>query len=654
MPNVPFDGTFPGWRAAARALLAAGVPPERAVWQSAADAQAALALGGAGEVRAGRDPETDPLALDLDGEVTAAPAGAADMALGATLGNPPGVRVPRRFLALASLVACHQDPARWGALYRVLWRLTVGGEPQLLAVSVDEDVLRLTRMAKAVQREVHTMHAFVRFRAVGGAGPNGTVPNGAALDAADAPAGDVEYVAWFEPEHHVVERAAAFFARRFPNMRWAILTPRGCARWDGRALAFGPGVGREAAAGDDALEALWGTYYAHIFNPARVKLAAMRTAMPKKYWRNLPEARLIDGMVRGAPARVRRMVAVAGANEVGRTGGGEREGTEGGGTEGGRSGVARVGGGRIGGGAEPAVFGGGGVRVGTGGWPDVTGADDAWYPEDARTPDARLRHYAARFPLAVVDGTHRTLPTRRVTALWAERTPDGFLFDVRAHAAMTGHPVEPARLPRRVRDLLPPSLAARPLVLGDELPGRVRDAVWADVLDALAPLEAAGRLGAVLLRFPRGFLPSRANADQLRATRDRLGTRLAAVEFGDRDWFAPRLAGRTLGLLERLGFAHTVVVVPPGFERAGPAVAAVTHPALAVVRVQISPAAGRDLSGGSTATLEALVPTVTATAERTAETHVVLDTHDAPRRAAAFLAMLRARGATDAAPEARR
>jgi DNA polymerase len=270
MPNVPFDGTLTGWRAAARALLAAGVAPDDAVWASAADAQGALALGGAGEVQPTYVP---PFAR-----------------VGATA--PP--RVPRRFLGLAAAVACHRDPERWTALYRVLWRLTLGGEPRLLAVSVDADVLRLTRMAKAVRRDVHKMHAFVRFRAAPAWDDDGD----------DAR----EYVAWFEPEHDVLAQAAAFFVRRFPNMRWAILTPRGTARWDGASLAFGPGVPAGAAPRDDSLEALWGVYYAHIFNPARLKPAAMRAEMPKKYWRNLPEAAAIPALVQTAAQRVVGMI----------------------------------------------------------------------------------------------------------------------------------------------------------------------------------------------------------------------------------------------------------------------------------------------------------------------------------------------------------
>jgi len=610
VPNIPFDGTLSGWRAAARALLAAGVAPAAVAWESAADAQTALALGPDG------------------GEF-----GASGSRGGVPPAPPPTVRVPRRFLALAALVACHRDPGRWGALYHVLWRLTAGGEPHLLAVSVDPDVLRLTHMAKAVRREVHKMHAFVRFRAVapGAVGPAG----------GDADAG--EFVAWFEPEHDVVARAAPFFVRRFPNMRWAILTPRGTARWDGRALVLGPGVPAGQAPGDDSLEALWGVYYAHVFNPARLKLAAMRSEMPKRYWRHLPEARLIDGMVREAPARMRRMVEVAGGEQVGvrravgpRTGGADVMGRtwSDGDVTAAREGARTVEPGegaasapvRIGAGTQACE-----VRVGTVGWGDVAPEDGV--AADARPPEARLRDYAARFPLVEVDGTCRALPTPTVAALWGARTPAGFVVDVRAHAALTGHPVEPRRLPRRVRDLLPPSLAGVTRILAGELPARVREAIWADFLGALQPLADAGKLGAVHLRLPRWATPSRAVADALAAARDALGGQLAAVEFRHRDWFAPRVRARTLALLERLAFAHTVVDAPAGFVSAVPLVAEVTHPTLAVVRLHGRRSDTWEGAPGAKgeryryryapAELAELVPAVVAVAERATRVHVL-------------------------------
>ena len=205
---------------------------------------------------------------------------------------PATTHVPREFLQLASAVACHRDASRWDDLYRVLWRLT-HGEPRLLDVATDPDVHRLSVMERAVSRAAHKMKAFVRFRAVSGA----TAQE------------DTRYVAWFEPAQSVVERVAPFFARRFASMRWSILTPSRCVHWDRDALHFTDGLPRSAAPSDDVLEELWRTYYAHIFNPARLNLDAMRAEMPQRYWVDLPEARLVRELTREAPRRVAVMLA---------------------------------------------------------------------------------------------------------------------------------------------------------------------------------------------------------------------------------------------------------------------------------------------------------------------------------------------------------
>ncbi|HEX2201739.1 MAG TPA: TIGR03915 family putative DNA repair protein [Longimicrobium sp.] len=259
MRTVVFEPTFDGWRAAARRLLEEGAAPDSLAWRPAGSEGGLLdALGDPVEVAAARSRPSERF------------------------------RVPRRFLALAEAAACHGSGERWALLYRILWRMA-HGEPALMEVAVDPDVHRLLRMEKAVRREVHKMHAFVRFRAV-------------------EHEGGAHYVAWFEPEHPVVERAAPFFAERFASMRWSILTPGVCAHWDGEALAFTPGVPRSAAPTEDALEGLWRTYYASTFNPARLRTTAMRAEMPVRYWRNLPEAGLIAPLVSDAPARVRRMI----------------------------------------------------------------------------------------------------------------------------------------------------------------------------------------------------------------------------------------------------------------------------------------------------------------------------------------------------------
>ena len=173
-------------------------------------------------------------------------------------------------------------------LYRLLWRLA--SEPKLLEIASDPDVIRLGRMEKAVRRDCHKMRAFVRFVQVGG--------------------GEGErFVAWFEPEHFIVERNAPFFMRRFTGMRWTILTPKGSADWDGEKLLIGPAASRADAPAEDAQNDLWRTYFASIFNPARLKVKAMQAEMPKKkYWRNLPEAALIPDLIKGAEKSAREMI----------------------------------------------------------------------------------------------------------------------------------------------------------------------------------------------------------------------------------------------------------------------------------------------------------------------------------------------------------
>ena len=103
-------------------------------------------------------------------------------------------------------------------------------------------------MAKAVRRDEHKMHAFVRFREVGREQKS-------------------HFVAWFEPEHHIVELAAPFFARRFADMPWSILTPDVCAHWDGHAVSITPGVAKSEAPTQDRLEETWRRYYASHLQP---------------------------------------------------------------------------------------------------------------------------------------------------------------------------------------------------------------------------------------------------------------------------------------------------------------------------------------------------------------------------------------------------
>ncbi|MBC7603724.1 MAG: UdgX family uracil-DNA binding protein [Ramlibacter sp.] len=203
---------------------------------------------------------------------------------------PPTQRVPASFVALCETVALHSDPRRFDLLYKLLWRLA--HEPALRSDPLDVEMLRAQHMAKSVRHDIHKMRAFVRFREV----VDEFAPQG------------VTHVAWFEPSHHIIEANAPWFMRRFTNMHWAILTPERCVSWDGKALQFRPGAHREDAPPADAGEDLWLTYYRNIFNPARLKLAMMQKEMPRKYWRNLPEAQLISQLAMQAQERSGSMI----------------------------------------------------------------------------------------------------------------------------------------------------------------------------------------------------------------------------------------------------------------------------------------------------------------------------------------------------------
>ncbi|MBC7773336.1 MAG: UdgX family uracil-DNA binding protein [Pyrinomonadaceae bacterium] len=201
-----------------------------------------------------------------------------------------GVHVPREFPTLARYILCHRSAEKWPLLYRLLWRLSDDRNRGLLLNALDDDVFAARAMMKSVKRDVHKMKAFVRFCRV-----------------AEGPRGE-HYVAYHRPEHPIVTIAAPFFARRFGVLHWTILTPFGSASWLDGELTFGPAVSRDQAPQPDALEEFWKTYYANIFNPARVNPRAMSKEMPKKYWSTLPEAQIIEQLLADAPVRTGAMI----------------------------------------------------------------------------------------------------------------------------------------------------------------------------------------------------------------------------------------------------------------------------------------------------------------------------------------------------------
>ena len=295
-----------GFRRAARMLLAQRITPAQVMWH--------VALNGSVDVNGqvqdlfanGDDMPALPLVNTRSDTTAIAPA---SLPVGAGIDAgciapidiktsiakvAPSVSVPPDFLALCESVILHSDPNRFGLLYRLLWRMA--HEPGLRHDPLDADRLKAAHMAQAARRDMHKMKAFVRFRTV----QDDTFRT--------HPAGGPLHVAWFEPDHHIVEAVAPFFARRFTQMRWAVLTPERCMAWNGGSVVFSPGALKSDAPPADAGEALWLTYYQHIFNPARLKLKAMHKEMPRRYWHNLPEAQFITAMSASASQREAKMI----------------------------------------------------------------------------------------------------------------------------------------------------------------------------------------------------------------------------------------------------------------------------------------------------------------------------------------------------------
>jgi uncharacterized protein YecE (DUF72 family) len=225
------------------------------------------------------------------------------------------------------------------------------------------------------------------------------------------------------------------------------------------------------------------------------------------------------------------------------------------------------------------------LLVGVASWTDPSmTAPGVFYPDGVSSPERRLRYYAGRYPIVEVDSTYYAIPARRMAELWAARTPDGFTFDVKAHALMTGQPSEVNRLPKELRTALPADLARRTRIYATDLPDALRDEVWRLFLDALEPLRQSGRLGAILLQYPKWVGPSRENAAMIEDAKRRLEGCRSAVELRNRAWFDDRTRPRTLDLLRRNDLAYVAVDSPPGFDSSVPPIAAATSSRLAIVR----------------------------------------------------------------------
>ena len=257
MHSAHFDGSFAGWREVSRNLLQQGVPPHQVTW---------LGTGDSGGLF----------------DQTPTPS--------STHAATPAPRIPKQLLELLQSAARFRVEDRWSLLYRILWRVAQGDRAAMLPGDIDGS--QLHKRLKAVRREAHHLHAFLRFhpRPKNAEGP--------------------QLVAWHEPAHDILASASGHFAERLGRTTWLIATPDDGVYWDGQRLHYQQPCPSEwqrlAQTPEDNGEALWLAYYASTFNPARLNRSALETSLPVRFWKNLPEGPLIPQLMSQARAGAQR------------------------------------------------------------------------------------------------------------------------------------------------------------------------------------------------------------------------------------------------------------------------------------------------------------------------------------------------------------
>ena len=279
------------------------------------------------------------------------------------------------------------------------------------------------------------------------------------------------------------------------------------------------------------------------------------------------------------------------------------------------------------------------ILVGTASWTDKTLiACGRFYPPACKTAEQRLRFYARQFPLVEVDASYYAMPLPQTAQLWAERTPAGFVFNVKAFRLFTGHPALPTTFPRDLQQALPPDTGRT--VSYEQLPLELRDELWRRFLESLAPLRAAGKLGAVHFQFAPWLLRNRASMAHVEHCAEKMAGHLVAAEFRHGTWFHGEHLERTLEWERGLGLVHTVVDSPQGFANCVPCVWDVTNPELAIVRLHgrnketwnkkgLAASSARFDYWYGADELAAMVPEIRHLATRAGRVHVIFNTNNA-------------------------
>jgi uncharacterized protein YecE (DUF72 family) len=298
------------------------------------------------------------------------------------------------------------------------------------------------------------------------------------------------------------------------------------------------------------------------------------------------------------------------------------------------------------------------ILVGTASWTDKTLiASGRFYPNDARSAEARLRFYASQFPIVEVDSSYYAMPAPATAQLWAERTPEGFVMNVKAFRLFTGHQTSPTVLHRDLQQAL--GAAAGASFFYRDLGGELIDELWRRFREALLPLQAAGRLGLVHFQFPPWLVCEPAARAHVELCVQRMSGFDLGVEFRHRSWFAGEVRQReTLAFLRGLGVAHTVVDGPQGFFNSVPALWESTHPRYALLRLHGRNTKTWNAKGQSAASdrfnydycdaeLAELVPRLERLALTAMQTHVIFNNNmedQGQRNARSLIDLLAAAG----------
>ena len=224
------------------------------------------------------------------------------------------------------------------------------------------------------------------------------------------------------------------------------------------------------------------------------------------------------------------------------------------------------------------------ILIGTCSWTDKSLIESGnFYPADVKTPEARLKFYASKFPIVEVDTSYYAIPSERTAMQWAERTPEDFVFDVKAFRLLTTHQTQPKVLPKHVAESLP--VSDKKTVYYKDLPSELIDAVWSEFRAALRPLKEAGKLGVVLFQFPPWFLPHKESLAHIDECLERMEGYQLAVEFRHQTWFNEKGRERTLAFERERGIVNVIVDEPQGLKTSVPPVWEVTNADVAMVRL---------------------------------------------------------------------